>query len=263
MNWQWDLKKGLIAAVIILGLFFALNSTYSIAPGIVGVKVDNITGKTKSVEPGFHFKRPFLDSIYKYSVKTQLSNTKAVGASKDLQEVTLEVQINYRPVYDKVNQIHTNIGQYYFEVVIQPAAFESIKAAIAQYNAEEMMVKREDLRGFIETKLKTNLQQYNIFIETVNIKDIDFRDAFNNAVEEKMIEAQKVKTAEYKMEQARQNKQATILEAEGEAQRQRLLSQAANKDSIALAWISKWNGDIPKVITSDKGGGIFLSLDTK
>ena len=234
--------------IIIAAAVLAWISVYVIEPGQIGVKVNTVSGATQSVEPGWHFKRPVLDAVYKYSVRTQLAEYKAVGASRDLQEVTLDVQINFRPVYEAVNKIHVSIGPAYIERVINPAVYESAKAAIAQFNAEEMMVERERLRAIIEEKLKGNLAAYFIFIETVNIKDIDFRDEFNKSVEAKVIEQQKVKTAEYRALQAEQEKKAAILLAEGEAERQRLLTRSASKDSIALAWIAKWQGTTPQVI---------------
>ncbi|MDR2772197.1 MAG: prohibitin family protein [Elusimicrobiota bacterium] len=251
-------KKGayVVIALIILAGIVIWGSFYAIAPGEIGVKVDTVTGNTKSIEPGYHFKRPFLDRIYIYNVKTQLWDESTVGASRDLQEITLELQVNFRPVYEDVNKLHINVGQQYVTRVLEPAIYESAKSAIAQYNAEEMLEQRDNLRAVIETKLKDNLRQYNIAIEAVNIKDIDFKQAFNDAVETKMIEAQKVKTAEYKMMQAEQEKKAAILEAEGEAERQRLLAQSASRDSVSLAWIAKWNGELPKTMAGSNANFI-------
>jgi regulator of protease activity HflC (stomatin/prohibitin superfamily) len=248
------------AGTALLILLLLWNSFYIVSPGEIAVKVNNVTGTTVTSEAGYHLKRPFLDSIFKYNVKTELIGYQAVGASRDLQEVTLELQVNFRPAYEEVNKIHVNIGPKYVTKVIEPALFESAKAAIAQYNAEEMMIQREKLKEMIFEKLKVNLSQYNIFIENISIKDIDFREDFNRAVESKVIEQQKVKAEEYKSQQAEFKKQVIIKEAEGDAERQRLLSKSASKDSIALAWISKWNGDVPSVITGGSNTGMFLDI---
>jgi regulator of protease activity HflC (stomatin/prohibitin superfamily) len=245
----------IVAVVLIFGFTF-----YLISPGEVGVKVNTIQGSTQSINPGWHFKRPFIDTVYTYNVRTQLWENRAIGASKDLQEISLELQINFRPIYEDVNKLHVEIGPDYIQRVLAPAIYESAKSAIAKYNAEEMLVQRDNLRALIEANLTNNLSEYHIAVISVNVKDIDFKPEFNKAVEEKMIEAQKVKTAEYIMEQARQKKAATILEAEGEAERQRLLTKSASKDSISLAWISKWDGVLPKTVA---GGNSNFIVDLR
>lgn len=81
---------------------------------------------------------------------------------------------------------------------------------------------------------------------------IFFDAEFNRVVEEKQIEEQKIKTAEYKKRQAEQNKLTAILEAEGEARKQELLRQSVIQQTIELKWIEKWDGKLPTYMRATK-----------
>jgi regulator of protease activity HflC (stomatin/prohibitin superfamily) len=84
-------------------------------------------------------------------------------------------------------------------------------------------------------------------VESVNLVDIDFTPEFNKVVEEKQIEEQKIRTAQYVRMQAEENKKTEILKAEAEATKQRLLQQSATREVVNLKWIEKWNGVLPQV----------------
>ena len=132
-----------------------------------------------------------------------------------------------------------------------------VKAATALYAVEKIIVERHLVKENIEAALKGRLANYDIILETLNLVDIDFSPEFNKVVEEKQIEEQKIKTAEYKKRQAEQNKAATILEAEGEAKKQDLLRASVSKDVIALKWIEKWSGKLPEYMMGSNTSILF------
>lgn len=252
--WFENNYKKVIRFVLIAFLFLLVTcgSCFSVGAGVVGVTFNTFTGNTASFSQGTYFKIPVITNVYKFDVKTQREDIKAESASKDLQSVVVKVVVNYHLDYTKVNNLFVKVGRDYVEKVIHPAVNESVKASVAQFPVEEIIVKREDVKTIIETVLKERLAAYNIILESVNLVNISFDDEFNKVVEQKQIEEQKIKTAEYIKKQAEQNKAATILNAEGEARAQELLRASISKDTISMKWIDKWDGKLPTYMMGDK-----------
>lgn len=260
--------KKIIKTVVIVGILLALiglafGSFFNVPVGYVGVRINILSGETESYQKGTYAKIPIVHKVATYDVKTQRQEFKANSASKDLQTVHASIVVNFRPEYTKVNDIHANIGSDYQWKVIDPAVQEAAKAAISKLPVEMVVVERENLRASIEERLAEKLAAYNIIIENVNITNIDFTAEFNRVVEEKQIEEQKVKKAEYQRLQAEEEKKRQILLAEAEAQKQQLLKQSTSKEVIGLKWIEKWDGRLPQYMMGDGQNVIMALPDSK
>ncbi|MBQ3834827.1 MAG: prohibitin family protein [Elusimicrobia bacterium] len=252
-----------IITVVVLALI-AFSSFFVVEVGSVGVRINVITGQTKSFPQGTYAKIPFVHQVVNYDVKTQKQEVEADSASKDLQTVRARIVVNFRPVYEKVNDIHIKIGKDYFVKVIYPAIQEVSKTAISKLPVENIIVERENLRAAIEQNLRKKIEEYNIIIENVNIVDIQFTAEFNRVVEEKQIEEQKVKKIQYQRMQAEEEKKRVILLAEAEAQKQKLLRDSSNQTVINLKWIEKWDGHLPKyMLSGNKSNAMFMLPDEK
>jgi regulator of protease activity HflC (stomatin/prohibitin superfamily) len=249
-------------SIVVIILLLAFGSFFTVPVGFVGVRINIITGQTESFSRGTYLKIPIAHKVVNYDVKTQRQEFTATSASKDLQAVHAMIVVNFRPDYSKVNDIHTNIGSDYQWKVIDPAVQEAAKAAISKLPVEMVVVERENLRTAIEKRLSEKLVAYNIIIENVNITNIDFSSEFNRVVEEKQIEEQKVKKAEYQRLQAEEEKKRAILLAEAEAAKQQLLKQSTNKEVISLKWIEKWDGRLPQYMMGD-GQNVIMSMPDK
>ncbi len=263
-NWL----SGLVIAYAALGLFLfclVMGTFFIVGPGEVGVTFNSANGATRSFTSGFHLKKPFLESITKFDVKTQKLLFEAESASKDLQKVKVHVAINYHLVYDKVDQLYIKVGRDFESLVIDPAVMESVKASTAQFPVEEIIVQRERLKTLIESALRDRMVVYNIILESVNLINIDFDPKFNETVENKQIEEQKIKTASYIRQQEEENKKSEILKAEAIAKKQELLKSSASPAVVTLKWIEAWEkggSKVPQIISGNGAGQMFV-LDLK
>jgi len=137
--------------------------------------------------------------------------------------------------------------------------YQSAKSGTAKFPIEEIIAKRDDLKQIIEKTLEEKLNIYNIVVESVNLVNITFSPDFTKSIEEKMIEAQRIRTAKNKRLQEEENKKATILKAEAEAESQRLLRLATSKEVVSLKWIEKWDGKLPDIMTGKDGSALLIS----
>jgi len=243
----WAVK----AAVAVIVLMIVFGSFYVIGVGQVGVIFNQATGKTKSVQSGFSLKIPIVEQLSVFDIRTQRIDITEDCASKDLQLVRMKTVLNYHLDYTKVNEIFTKVGRDYTEKIIVPITNEIAKSLVSQYTVENIIVKRAELKDAIEAALRAKFKEYFVVIESVNLVNVDFTPEFNRVVEQKQIEEQKIKTAEYKKLQAAQNKEAVILEAEGESRRQELIKATVNQQMVSLEWIKKWDGKLPVTMLGD------------
>lgn len=242
---------GVSGSIILIAIIFFICSTfYSVQPGEVGIEI--FFGKVVHYsDSGLHGKNP-LSEVKKMSLQTRKFDTKLEGASKDLQEIGVDISINYRLNYEKISELYNKVGIDYEAKVIVPAVLNLAKAGISQFPISDIIVKRTELANTIYESLKERLASYYIILETVNLSNISFSKEFTAAVTEKQVQEQNVQTAEYKRQQAIKDKESVILAAQAEAEKQRLLRNTTSPEVIELKWIEKWNGQLPNTILGDK-----------
>jgi prohibitin 2 len=227
--------------IIVVGV--AVGSFVTIPAGERGVLLR--FGKVSGVlNEGLNMKVPLIDTVEKMSVKTQLFEAKAESASRDLQDVTTTVAVNYKISPELVGEIYRTIGKDYIDKIAHPIVQETVKSITAEYNAEDMILKRSDVKKEITTILTQRLNERGIIAESVNITNFAFSDEFTKAIESKVVAVQKVLEAENTLKQveveARQAEQkakgeasANIAKAQGEAQAIAIVTEAqvkANRD---------------------------------
>lgn len=235
-------------------LFVIFGSFYTIPAGYRGVVLTWGNPTMIPVTEGLHFKIPIAQSIIKIDTKTQKYEADLTAASKDLQDVNTKVAINYHLVPENVPNLYKTIGIDYSNKVIYPAEQDANKAVTSQYNAEQLITQREEVRDKMETLLKSKLQDRGIIIESINIVNFKFSDSFTQAIEQKVTAEQNALTAENNLKAMQYNAQAM------ELQKQVI---EIKKLDIQQKWIEKWNGILPTQLIANGGTvDMLLSLPT-
>jgi len=243
-----DLKKittriiiGVLALTLILGTFGTIGA------GERGILLQFGAVKDKVFNEGLYFKIPFIQSVVKMDVKIQKDEVPASASSKDLQIVTSKVAINYHLSPNKVNSIWQDVGRDYNSRIIAPSIQEAVKSVTAKFTAEELIVKREEVKDQIKINLAERLIKNNIVVDEINITAFDFSQAFNEAIEAKVTAEQLKLKAEMDLERIKIEASQRVAESEGKATAIRIEAQAlsANPRVVELRWIEKWDGKTP------------------
>lgn len=175
--------------------------------------------------------------------------------SSDIQEVKIIYTINFTLPSQYSQDIYKTIGTDYYNTVVTPCIQEALKTVTAKYNAEDLIGSRAVLASEVEESLSKKLEKYNITINSSAIEDMDFTDAFTNAVEEKQVAAQnklKAETqAEQKIIEAEAAAKSKVIAAEAEAKANATISNSLTEDILYQQWLEKWDGDLPYVAGSD------------
>lgn len=207
---------------------------------------------------GFHIVNPISDQVISMDVQVHKDEIATEAASKDLQIVTSTIATNYHLDPEKVDWIYQNIGLNYLDRVISPSIEEGVKSVTAKYTATELLTKRSEVKSAISDQLKERLIKYNIIIDDVSITDFQFSPEFNEAIEKKQIAQQEAERAEYLRQQAEIEKETIILQAQGEAEAQRLQAETLTPEVLQKLEIERdlqaiyyWDGQLPLYVGGD------------
>ena len=126
----------IIIGIIIVAVI-AISSVRIVDAGNRGVSVQfGNVDTNKSLDEGLHFLVPFRDNGVQMEVRTQKIIEDTISQSKDLQDVTTQVALNYHLNPDRSQVVFQQLGFDYANRVIIPAIQESVKQVTARFNAE-------------------------------------------------------------------------------------------------------------------------------
>lgn len=228
-------------SIITLGLLTTVPT------GFVGVKT-NFGRVIDQIPPGIHAKAPLgITQVNLMETRVQKEQVTASAASRDLQQVTSVVALNFRLDESKAMYVYQKVGNEYQVRIIAPAIQESVKATTAKFTAEELITKRQQVGEEIKTSLANRLSDEGLVIEDLNIVDFDFSKSFNEAIEAKVTAEQNALAAKNKLEQIKFEADQAIAVARGKAEAQKVEGEAlrANPEVLQLRAVEKWNGVLP------------------
>ena len=276
--------KTLISVVLILaGIGMVVTNCITTIPtGHTGIittfgKVEDFT-----LEAGVHSKAPWQE-VVKMDNRIQKASVDMSCFSSDIQEVKAIYTINYQIEKANAQKIYSTIGQDYYNTVILPRIQKSVKSVISKYDAENLISSREELSTEIKKDLTAKLAVYNIEVIDASIENLDFSDAFTDAVEAKQVASQEKLKAEIQQEQAiieaKAAAERAVISAKAEAEKVKIdaeaQAEAKKKEADAKAYagekeaeanakiaesltkelidyknVEKWDGKLPSIVGS-------------
>lgn len=264
-----NIKQGILIGVIVLVIFLAIitffNSVATVPTGFVGVKTRFGQVQNTVINEGFNFKIPYIEKIVKIDCRTQKTDYTMEASSKDLQKITnLKVSVNYNVTKDSANKLYREVGIDYKTIIVEPAIYEAMKATIANYTAEELVTKRNEVSAFALEALFNKLNDKGISLTALNIIDLSFSAEFDAAIEAKQIVEQQTQQAQYELEKARVENEKKIENAKAEAEVMRQQNQQITEETLKLKeleikqkLIEKWNGQYPTTMLNDNMTALF------
>lgn len=214
---SWYLCKR--QALCLLGLLVILiGCVTSVPTGHTGILTTFGHVEDTTLEAGVHFKLPYQEVVCMDN-RNQKAIINMSCFSKDIQEVEIVYSLNYQINKENAQTIYKEIGSNYYTVVMESRIQKAVKTFTALYTAEDLIANRDKLSKEIEERLREQLTAYNIEVIDTAIENMDFSDAFTNAVEQKQVAAQNKLQAE--IEQAKKT-----MEQEATAERARIEAEA-------------------------------------
>jgi regulator of protease activity HflC (stomatin/prohibitin superfamily) len=273
---------GIIAALLILSFIVVPFSFHTVETGELAVvrTLGRITGVR---DAGTNFDLWFINSYTKYDTKVQNVDIVTAAYSSDAQTMDISMTLQYQIMPDKVVDIATQYGS--LEILqsrIQSIAIEKTKAVLSSHKAMDIIAKRASISPEVEDAIKEAVgADYYVKVNTVVLSNIDFSDAFELAVEEKMIAEQaklkadyenekqvaaaeaeaeaQLKRAEAAIEIAKAEAEAKKIAAEGEAAANKIITESITQELLDKILAERWDGVLPGTYVGD-GDGLSLIL---
>lgn len=275
--WRKSALVIIVAGVLLAALLIWLGCIASVPTGHTGVVTTFGCVEDETFDAGFNTKAPW-QKVVTMDNRVQKANVTLACFSSDIQEVTVTYALNYQ--IDKANaqEIYRTVGVAYYDTVIVPNIAEAVKVVTARYTAEQLVGSRDELASSIDVVLSDSLAKYNIQVVSTAIEDMDFTDAFTNAVEAKQVAAQNKLQAEIEQAQKVMEEEASarmaVIQAEAAAQTAKIqaeadlevvkiqadaaeyagqkdaavnkaISESITDELIQYYYIQQWNGELP------------------
>ena len=250
------LGLGTLVGLVVAYLLFA--SWYQVDQGerAVVLRFGQLVGTS---EPGLHFKLPWVDSVRMISVQNQNNRyTNLEAYSRDQQPANLTVSVTY--VVVDPSELYTQYGDLDTAVrrLIDPRLTAGVKSIFGQYDAVRAIQERAALNIDFGMAVTSAIDGGPINIISLQIENIDFSEAYEQSVEQRMLAQVEIQKREQNLRTTEVEAQIARTKAAGEAEAIRLRGEAeasairaradalrANADLVQLQAVEKWDGKLP------------------
>ena len=184
--------------------------------------------------------------------------------TKDGQKVSVDITVQFN--LEKLNapEVYQTIWLDYVSKIVRPWIRSIARENITRFDSKELFSNetRQKVQSSIEDQMSKYLEDKNVNLVWVLVRNIEFSKVYLDSIEEKQVAQQKIQKAEYEKQQALIVKETKIIEAEAEAEAIKLKWQAlkANNEIIQLQMVDKLSPNIKWWILPDS---VMPLLDIK
>lgn len=260
-------------ALVLLALVLLYGSWFTVDQGERGVHLRN--GKIiGTAEPGLGFKLPLFDTIVKISTQTHTVSYQALQAySRDQQPAVLRASVTFSVPPGQVEEVYANFKSVDAMVarLVDRQVPTQVENIFGRYTAISVVQERTKF-GLETTEAIRNAIRGPIEISSVQIENIDFSDAYERSVEDRMRAEVEVQTQRQNLEKERVNAEIAVTRAQAEADSQlarakaeaeairirgeaeasaiksRADALAKNQNLVELIKAERWDGKLPTTV---------------
>ena len=255
----------------IVGLFTAILAVLSlgfmqIGAGHVGVVTSFGQVHEEELTPGLHWRMPVLNQVNEVDVRVRAVRVEGyTAASKEQQDLFLNITLNYHIIPDRASDVIQNIGTDFEAKIVMPRFLDIPKSITDDYATTVVLNSRDEIRAKSIERLSAALEEYGFVVDTINIENFAYSPEYNAEIEAKQRAEQQVQTAEQEQNKAEVDAEtaairatgeanARIEQARGEAEANRLLAESISDQLIQWQSIQKLNPNVEiMLVPSDNG----------
>ena len=268
-----EIKLILLALVALFATMLLFGSWYTVDQGERGVHLRNgaVVG---SAEPGLGMKLPFFDTIKKISIQNLTVQYNGVQAySKDQQTAIIKASVSFHVPPTEVIALYTEYGSIegITSRLVDRQVPTQVENVFGQYTAISAVQNRVQFVQDVTAAIRKAVVG-PIVIDSVQIENIDFSDAYEKSIEQRVQAEVLVQTEKQNLEKEKVNAEIAITKAKGEADsnlararaeaeatrlrgeadalaiKAKASALAQNQNLIELTKAERWNGQLPSTM---------------
>ena len=257
----------LAVVVAVAVLFTGVRSVKVVAAGEVAVvrTFGDITGQRGE---GLSLIAPW-ETVDRESIRVQNARFENVSAfSAETQDVFATIEINYRVEDRAVQDLLRDVGTNWFDVLIEGRVQNFFKEETVKFKTDEVAPNREAIRAATQDRLSAALEPFSIEVTELLIVNVSFSQAYVQSIENKQIATQEALQAEEEVattraeadkerERARGSADASVIEAEGVNEANRLIAESLTPEVLQYLAINEFNDNVTIALVPS-GEGLLL-----
>ncbi|RDU73319.1 hypothetical protein CQA66_01225 [Helicobacter aurati] len=274
----------LIFVVVIL-IFLLAKPFMIVNDGEVGIKVH--LGKYEDIplNPGLHFFIPVIEDIITVDTRVRAwnfsRNEDAIGSGINAQSivrskaidvidvrglpVSIELTVQYQLDRSKVPQTFREYGYSWEQKIINAKILDVVRSVVGNYPAEDLPNKRDEVANAIIANFQGKLDatpNKPVKLDSIQLREIVLPPLVKEKIEQVQAAKQEAERAKQEANAARERAQgkadANIIEAKGQAEANRLVSDSLSARLLELRQV-EIQGKFNDALKENKDAQIFLT----
>lgn len=217
MKTYFVIMVSLLAAILLVGCGTTIPGGYK------GLYSGRFAGVDTTIHPnGFKWAAPWNDVIlYDTRWKTQSENVDIL--SFDDLHMNVDVALRMRPTASELYYLHTEIGQQYYEQVVQQQFRSISRSVFSQYKYNDIPKKSVEIQNAILVQLKKYLIGKHLDLDAIEIKHVEYPQQVMQAADLKLATEQRLMQKDFETKIAERDAQIKIIEARGQQVAQKII----------------------------------------
>ncbi len=263
-------RIGIIGFIAFFFFIILTNTTFlTIEPGKKGVLFKRFAGgldKEKIYHQGFHIVAPW-NTMFIYDTRVNEGVEKMEVLSRNGLTIVVELSYRYFPKPERIGYLHDEVGSEYLRRILIPEIRSATREVIGKYLPEELYsTKRETIQEEIFSKTSAGVNQKNITVDAILIREVALPDKLRTAIEQKLQEEQLSFQYEFRLDRERKEAERKIIEARAKAEANQILNASLTdkilRDKGIEATLTLAQSPNSKVVIVGGGGdGLPLILN--
>ncbi len=204
-------------AVVLLLLFFWSRIFVTVSAGEAGVMWRRFSGGVslnRVYGEGIHFVFPW-DRLTVYNTRLQTEMVEMTALSQNGLPVQLSVAIRYKPDREFLPLLHQTIGPDYFDVIISPEVRSTIRAQMGVLTEDEIYANKLASLHVVTDQATGATEKRYVHLDVIRLTQVKLPAFVTQAIEEKMIEKEKLESYRFLNEQASREAERLEIQAGG------------------------------------------------
>lgn len=253
-----------VGAIVLAGLIVGLILMISkVENGHVGV-IYSINGGVQDevLGQGWHLVYP-TERVIEYPVRTQNKNYESLAvATIDGKTINMPVSLNYHVDSEKASAVYKKFGNVTIEDLeegyIKTRINDALRQTVSDYTVIEAFGERiGDIKLETIEIAKEDLEKDGIIIEDIMLSAPQPDAETQKAIDDRVKATQELERKKTDKLIATEEAERKRIEAEGEAEANRVVQESLSEEVLMQQLIEKWNGTQP---ISIGGEGVIVDL---